>query len=178
MNNPGKLRVTTGTPGTTDCPTCDITLSSSAITLLIGPDVRLNAGGSVTLASFAASNTADFIARAGDLNLGFALIGNGLTGSAGRDVKLSDRVYADGALTLTAGRDFVATDSSPIHEGTAQPLTFTANRNLTLFLLETLGAVNLTATTGNITLNNDIGPHIIKQGRPQTSTPAISVSRR
>ncbi len=62
-----------------------------------------------------------------------------------------------------------------------QTLTFTANRNLTLFLLETLGAVNLTATTGNITLNNDIGGHIVNTSVPVVaadSTRATSVSRR
>lgn len=67
---------------------------------------------------------------------------------------------ASGPLTITAGRDILFGAASQIHVSNGQTLTFTANRNLTMYLLETLGAVNLTATTGNITLNNDIGPHI------------------
>jgi hypothetical protein len=42
----------------------------------------------------------------------------------------------------------------------------TAGQNVTLNLLETLGAVNITATNGNVTLNNDIGPHIFNTQSP------------
>ena len=162
VNGPGKLRITTGTPGTTDCPTCDISLSSSSFNATLGPNVVLNAGGSINLPLFSGGSLLDLTARSGDLNLGTGYFAN-ITGRAGRDVNLSGQLYI-GALALTAGRDIVATPSSPIHlEGA---LSMVAYRNLTLFLLETMGSVNLTATTGNITLNNDIGPHITSDGTP------------
>ena len=94
---------------------------------------------------------------------------NTFTGTAGRDVLLNNLLWvgsnpsaaaSGGPLTLTAGRDITAGSLSEIHL-TNGALTFTANRNLTLYLLETLKAVTLTATTGNILLNNDIGPHIV-----------------
>ena len=97
------------------------------------------------------------------MNLGLALIGNlDRPRRPGRDERWSGpavgrrRGHAHGRPRLRRHcqpRRFTSSNG--------QTLTFTANRNLTLFLLETLGAVNLTATTGNITLNNDIGPHII-----------------
>jgi hypothetical protein len=138
----------------------------------------LNAGGSINMADFK-SNTVDLTARSGDINFNTALIDNSLVASAGRDIVMNSLFWigpapnmaaASGPVTLTAGRDIVATATSPIHVSNGQTLTFTANRNLTLFLLETLGAVNLTATTGNITLNNDIGGHILNT----TSFPAFN----
>ena len=159
---PDKVRITTGTPGTLDCPTCDIYLTSGAIDTSLGPDVALNAGGSITLPAFKTTGTADLIARSGDLNLDHAFVYDGLVGSAGRDVNLNSLFWTvGGSLSLSAGRDFVTTATSPIHMSNGESLSLAANRNLTLFLIETLGAVSLTATTGNITLNNDIGPHII-----------------
>ena len=176
---PGKLRITTGTPGTTACPTCDINLTSSAFDTSLGPDVALNAGGSINLPAFRTTGTANFVARSGDLNLGKAFIDDGLVGSAGRDVNLSDLFWAvGGPLSLTAGRDFVTTADSPIHMSNGETLTMAAGRNLTLFLLETLGAVNLTATTGNITLNNDIGPHIVNNTGQPDFNPATRAWRR
>jgi filamentous hemagglutinin family protein len=166
---PSKVRITTGTPGTLDCPTCDINLSSTSFDRSIGPDVVLNAGGSVNLSN-ARTTTIDLTARSGDISLQEAFVNNTLTATAGRDVRLNNLLWlgsspsqppSGGPLAITAGRDIVTTANSPIHISNDQSLTFVANRNLTLFLLETLGAVSLTATTGNITLNNDIGPHII-----------------
>jgi filamentous hemagglutinin family protein len=168
VSAPGQLRVTTGTPGTLDCPTCDINISSGAYDASIGPDVVLNAGGSINMSPFK-TTTADMTARSGDINfLNMALINNTLVASAGRDFTTNSLLWvggppnaaSGGPLTITAGRDIVFGAASQIHVSNGQTLTFTANRNLTMFLLETLGAVNLTATTGNITLNNDIGPHI------------------
>lgn len=168
VSSPGKLRVTTGTPGTLDCPTCNIAVASSSYDASIGNDVAFNAGGSVVMPFFRAGS-ADFIARSGDVNVNNgAIVQNTFTGTAGRDVLLNNDLWVGagpggntgGPLTMTAGRDIVAGSSSQIHL-TNGALTFTANRNLTLYLLETLKAVTLTATTGNILLNNDIGPHIV-----------------
>jgi filamentous hemagglutinin family protein len=159
--SPGRLRVTTGTPGTTDCPSCDINLASDADAVpSIGPDVALNAGGSVNLSPVVVG-TLDVIARSGDVNFSH-LTADHLTAEAGRDVNLSDLFWmSSGAAALTAGRNIVTTASSPIHVSDAQTLTLTAGQNVTLNLLESLGALNITATNGNVTLNNDIGPHII-----------------
>jgi hypothetical protein len=158
---PGKLRITTGTPGTTDCPSCDIDLASDADAVpSIGPDVALNAGGSVNLSPVVVG-TLDVIARSGDVNFSH-LTADHLTAVAGRDVNLSDLFWmSSGAASLTAGRNIVTTASSPIHVSDAQTLTLTAGQNVTLNLLESLGALNITATNGSVTLNNDIGPHII-----------------
>jgi hypothetical protein len=171
---PNKLRITTGTPGTTDCPSCDISLASSAeVSSSIGHDVVLNAGGSVNLAT-ALADTLDATARAGDVNFS-QFTANQLTATAGRDVKLNDLFWmgntpeapvSGGPATLTAGRDIVTTASSPIHIGNGQTLTLNAGENVTLNLLETLGAVNITATSGNVTLNNYIGPHIVNTQSP------------
>lgn len=166
---PNKLRITTGTPGTLDCPTCDINLSSSAIGNELGPDVVLNAGGSVTLQPVRSTGDLTLTARSGDINFNQTLIKGQMTGTAGRDITLSELLWMGGSpsqqtiggpLSLTAGRDIVTTASTPIHISNGQTLTMVANRNLTLFILETLGAVSLTSTTGNITLNRDIGGHI------------------
>jgi filamentous hemagglutinin family protein len=167
VESPGKLRITTGTPGTLDCPTCDINVNG----LLIGPDVGLNAGGSVNLGD-AIGGTLALTARSGDVNIN-QLIADQLTATAGRDILLNALVWmgnsptqpaAGGPMTLTAGRDIVT--GSPIHISNGQTLTLTAAQNLTLNLLETLGAVNITATNGNVTLNNDIGPHIVNPLSP------------
>ncbi len=178
---PGKLRITTGTPdpnnptAATDCTTCNISTGG-----FIGPDVVLNAGGSINL-SGSSGKVLSLIARGdgigivgGDVNLGGLLLGDfgggQLTVNAGRDVNMSDLIWvgpkpgfsaASGPLSITAGRDIVTTANSPIHVSNNQPLTLSAGSNVTLNLLETLGPVSITATTGNITLNNDIGPHIV-----------------
>jgi hypothetical protein len=166
---PGQLRVTTGTPNTTDCQTCDISIASSNFDASIGPDVVLNAGGSVNMSAFQ-TTTADFTARSGNINLNnIAIIANAFTGVAGRDIVTNNLLWVGqppntvggGPLTLTAGRDIVTGASSQIHVSNGQTATFTANRNLTLYTVETLGALNFTATTGNITLNTDIGGHIL-----------------
>lgn len=166
---PGHLHVTTGTPNTTDCPTCDISITSSAFDASIGPDVVLNAGGSINMSAFK-TTTADFTARSGDIKLDdIAIFSNSFVGTAGRDILTNNLLWVGqppnavggGPLTLTAGRDIFTGASSQIHVSNGQTATFTANRNLTLYTLETLGAVDLTATTGNITLNTDIGGHIV-----------------
>ena len=178
VNSPGQLRVTTGTPNTLNCPTCNINISSSSYDRSIGPDVVLNAGGSINMDDFK-SNTVGLTARSGDINLKTSLIDNSLVASAGRDIVMHSLFWigpapnvaaASGPVTLTAGRDIVTGANSPIHVSNGQALTFAANRNLTLFVLETLGAVSLTATTGNVTLNNDIGGHIVNG----TSWPAFN----
>ena len=168
VSAPDLLRVTTGTAGTLDCPTCNINLSSSSPALGIGQDVVLNAGGSVNLANVLAG-TLNVTARNTDVN--FSQTGaDQVTATAGRDVNLTDLFWngslpnsamSGGPLTLTAGRDIVTTVSSPIHVSNGQTMTLSVGRNVTLNTLETLGAVNITATSGNITLNNDIGPHIV-----------------
>jgi filamentous hemagglutinin family protein len=170
VDNPPVVEITTGTPGTTDCPSCDITLTSSGIGSFIGNQVTLNAGGSIHLPGFRTTDL-NLTARSGDINLlGLANVSSSLTGSAGRDISMNGLVWlgaapdqqtTGGPLTLSAGRDIVAAATAPIHISNGQPMTMTAGRNLTLFLLETLGAVSLAATAGNITLNNDLGPHII-----------------
>jgi hypothetical protein len=73
---------------------------------------------------------------------------------------------ASGAFSVTAGRDIITNSYSPIHVSNGQALTLTAARNVTLNLLETLGPVTITATNGNIILNNDIGPHITNPQSP------------
>jgi filamentous hemagglutinin family protein len=152
---PGSLRITTGTPGTTDCPTCDINTGG-----FLGPDVVLNAGGSINLTASEAG-TVILTARSGDVNLDKVNVDQ-LAADAGRDVNLSDIVWVDGLpLSLTAGRDIVTTAMSPIHVSAGQSMTFTAGRDVILNVIETLGPVSISATTGDITLNNDIGPHII-----------------
>ena len=158
---PDTLRITTGTPGTTDCPSCDITLASSADGgSAIGHDVALNAGGSVNL-SDAQAGTLNVVARSGDINFS-RLDANQVTAVAGRDVNLGGRFWiSGGGPSLTAGRNIVTTVNSPIHIDFGQPLTLTAGQDVTLNLLESLGALNITATNGNVTLNNDIGPHIL-----------------
>jgi filamentous hemagglutinin family protein len=174
---PGKLRITTGTPGTTDCPACDINLASDADAVpSIGPDVALNAGGSVNL-SPAVVGTLDVTARSGDINFSH-LTADHLTATAGRDVNLTDQFWmSSGAASLTAGRNIVTTASSPIHVSDGQTLTLTAGQNVTLNLLESLGALNITATNGNVTLNNDIGPHIINNtGEPDFNPSDLGVA--
>ena len=173
VESPGKLRITTGTPdpnnptAATDCTGCNISTGG-----FIGPDVVLNAGGSINL-SDSSGTVLSLIARAGDVNLGRLLLGafggGQLTVNAGQDVNMSGLIWvgpqpsssaASGPVSVTAGRDIATTASSPIHVSNGQNLTLDAGRNVTLNLLETLGPVNITATAGNITLNNDIGPHI------------------
>ncbi len=169
VNNPGRLRVVTGTPGTTDCATCDITLTSSSFDSSIGSDVVMNAGGSIDMTSgFLSRGDVTLIARSGDVLLDVATVRGSFVAMAGRDVVMNARVWVGagpggttgGDLTVTAGRDIVSTANTEIHL-TNGDLTFVANRNLTMYLLETLGNVSLTATTGNVTLNNDIGPTIL-----------------
>ncbi|HUR35888.1 MAG TPA: filamentous hemagglutinin N-terminal domain-containing protein [Vicinamibacterales bacterium] len=170
VDNPNIVNVTTGTPNTLDCPTCNITLSSNGVGSYIGNVVTLNAGGTINLPGFR-TTTLNLTARSGDINLqSHAEISNSFVGTAGRDVLINGLLWMGGApnayntggpLTLTAGRDIIAASvNAPIHISNSQTVTMTANRNLALFILETLGAVNLTATTGNITLNKDLGPHI------------------
>ena len=166
---PDKVRITTGTPGTLDCPTCDIYLTSGAIDTSLGPDVALNAGGSINAPGIQDDRHRRFIARSGDLNLDHAFVYDGLVG-VGRERRQSEQSVLDSrGLAVPVGRPGLR------HYGQRLPFTcrmeractLAANRNLTLFLIETLGAVSLTATTGNITLNNDIGPHIINStGQP------------
>ena len=87
------------------------------------------------------------------------------------------RLAGAGPLTLSAGRDIVAASAAAIHVSNSQLLILTAARDLTLFRVETLGAVNLTATTGNITLNNDIGPHIVNNtGLPDFNPADLGVA--
>jgi filamentous hemagglutinin family protein len=169
VSAPNRLRITTGTPGTLDCPTCNISLSSSSIVASIGPDVVLNAGGSVNLSTIL-GGTFDFTARNYDVNFNSQVTSDRLTATAGRDINLAGLFWvgntpgqaaSGGPLTLTAGRNIVTTVNSPIHVGNVQPLTLTAGQDLTLNILEALGPVSFTSTNGNITLNNDIGPHII-----------------
>lgn len=181
---PNKLRITTGTPdpnnptAATDCTSCNINTGG-----FLGPDVVLNAGGSVNLSPIFLTGALTAIARAGDVNLNQTVIDNVLTISAGRDVKLNaggcstidfgvlcglvwvgpnpNSGAASGPLSMTAGRDILTDAFSPIHISNGQALTLTAGRNLTLNLLETLGPVSLSATTGSIVLQNDIGAHIV-----------------
>ena len=162
---PDRLRITTGTPATLDCATCDITLLSNYFDGSIGPDVVVNAGGSITLPNDFRTVTAEFTARSGDINLdNLAMVNDRFTGTAGRDINLGGMLWLGGGpLALTAGRD-IAGPALGIHVSNSQLATFIANRHLTLFTLETLGAVSLTATTGNITLNTDIGGHIVNGG--------------
>jgi hypothetical protein len=149
VTGPGQLHVTTGTPNTTDCPTCDISITSGAYDASIGPDVVLNAGGSINMSAFK-TTTADFTARSGDINLwnSDAIISNTFTGTAGRDILINSLLWlgqppnavGGGPLTLTAGRDIFTGASSQIHVSNGQTATFTASRNLTLYTFETLGA--------------------------------------
>jgi filamentous hemagglutinin family protein len=171
--HPNRLRITTGTPPALDCTTCDITLISSDAPGTIGPDVVLNAGGSINMPSRFETVTADFTARSGDINLNdIAFVTNTFTGTSGRDINLGSTVWlgplpgtpGGGPLTLTAGRDITAAATAPIHIGNSQLATFIANRNISLFTVETLGAVSITSNAGNITLNTDIGGHIINGG--------------
>ena len=165
-----RLRVTTGTPGTADCPTCNIDLFAPS--QMIGSDAALNAGGSVNLSDISVGRL-DATARTGDVNFGFVLAGQ-LTANAGRDINLSKLFWVADGVVLNAGRNFVTTADSPLHIGHVsggQTMMVTAGQDLTLNLLETLGPVNLTATAGNITLNNDIGPHIINTGMPPDFNP-------
>jgi filamentous hemagglutinin family protein len=171
VGSSSRLRITTGTPGTSDCPTCDINLTSSHYMGYLGPDTILNAGGSVNLPPVVSGGTLVVIARSGDANLQMVLLSDELDVTAGRDVSLTDLVWIGnspqdtdvygGPLTLTAGRDILTTASSPIHVSNGQELTLTAGRNVILNLIETLGPVTISATSGDITLNNDIGPHIL-----------------
>jgi filamentous hemagglutinin len=180
VDNPGSVQITTGTPGTTDCPACDITLTSNGVGNFIGNQVTLNAGGSIHLPSFRTTDL-NLTARSGDINLqGFAIASSSLTGSAGRDVAMNGLVWLGGQpdqqniggpLTLSAGRDIVAASTFGIHVSNSQPLAMTAGRNLTLFIVETLGAVNLTAG-GAIVLNNDLGPHIVNNTGAPDFNPA------
>ncbi|HUQ69088.1 MAG TPA: hypothetical protein VM165_06185, partial [Planctomycetaceae bacterium] len=168
VDNPPIVNITTGTPNTLSCPTCNITLTSNGVGSFIGGVVTLNAGGSIIQPGFRAT-TLDFTARSGDVNLqGIAIVSNSFVAAAGRDVVLNNLLWMGGSpgqntggpLTFTAGRDIATSVTAPIHISNAQTVTMTANRNLELYILETLGAVNLTATTGNITLHKDLGPHI------------------
>jgi len=177
----GKLRVTTGTPGTLDCPTCNITVTSGALFNAIGPDVALNAGGSIIMPTFSSTGTVDFIARSGDIDLQSLFVSNAFTANAGRDLLMHNKVWMGGdpnnqniggPMTLTAGRDILMVGDFPIHISNHQTLTLGANRNIDLALIETLGAVNLTATTGNITLSHDIGAHVFNP----TAWPAFNPS--
>jgi hypothetical protein len=202
VNSPSKLRITTGTPdpnnptAETDCPTCDITARG----FFLGPDVVINAGGSVNIPNFI-GGTVSLIARAGDVNLNQAVVSNMLTLSAGRDVKLNaagcssidSGAYCglvwvgpgpggsatSGPFTVTAGRDIITDDYSPIHISNAQTMTLisgdrVAGGDVTLNLLETLGAVNITAKTGNITLIQPIGPAITPAFDPDPNHNGVS----
>jgi filamentous hemagglutinin family protein len=181
---PSKLRITTGTPdpnqptAATDCTLCDISSRG-----LLGPDVVLNAGGSINLSNFRGDDTVTLIARAGDVNINQAIVDNLFTISAGRDVRMNaagcstfgplgehcglvrvgptPNVSAtSGPLSVSAGRDIMTDAFSPIHVSNGQAFTLAAGRNVALSLLESLGPVSITASTGSITLNNPIGPHI------------------
>ena len=162
---PGSLRITTGTPGTTDCPTCDINTGG-----LIGTDVVLNAGGSVNLSKTEAVNWSlgeppaqlFLTARSGDVNLLSETLADHLTADAGRDVNVNDILWiARSPLSLTAGRDIVTAPTAPIHVSNGDSLTLAAGRDVLLNVIETLGPVSISAASGSITLNNDIGPHIV-----------------
>ncbi len=179
---PDKLRITTGTPNTLDCPTCDINLGSTADgSPSIGPDVVLNAGGSVNL-SPVLGNVLTITARSGDINFSDTSMGT-ITATAGRDITvgvdptdLTTRLWTGGPVTLTAGRNIVA--NSPIQFVTVpgNTLTLTAGQNVTMNLLQSLGAVNITATGGNVTLYNDIGPHIPVFNPSDLGVASLSIS--
>ena len=171
--NPAILRVTTGTPNTLDCPTCNITVNSLAFDGSIGADVVLNAGGSVVMPFFKAG-TATFIARSGDVSLDNSYVGNSFTIQAGRDLVSNSVLWVGsaptqsfgGPLSITVGRDIALGTASQVHVGNGQSVTMVAGRNLQMYLLEALGAVSLTATTGDITVGDlthltDIGASVL-----------------
>lgn len=184
---PDKLRITTGTPdpnnptASTDCTDCNIATGG-----FLGPDVVLNAGGSVTVGNFIGDNNVSLIARDKDVNINQAIVDNMLTISAGRDVKMdaagctSPGLFGEhcglvwvgsdpfnspsgGPLSVTAGGDIITTTNSPIHVSNNQAITLSAGGKVILNLLEALGPVSITAATGNITLIEPIGPTIINE---------------
>jgi hypothetical protein len=161
---PGKLRITTG------CATCDIATGG-----FVGPDVVLNAGGTINAESiiYTGATGAVTLLAGKDVNLlgsntfadATAFNASNLTVNAGGNVNMGADLYStiwlrSGPLAITAGGNITTTANSPIHISDGASLTFSAGGNVTLNLLETLGPVSITSTTGNLTLNNDIGPHI------------------
>ncbi|MEQ1727550.1 MAG: hypothetical protein ABL982_04140, partial [Vicinamibacterales bacterium] len=160
LHSPTKVRVTTGTPGTNDCPTCNVTLVSDDTHggNSLGPDTIVNAGGSVSLGAFFAG-VLQIIARAGDITLD-RLGALDLSLDAGRDVNLTKRTDS-GPISLRAGRDINTTVNSPITLWALEGLTVSAGRNVTLHLVQMMGPASITAETGNITLNNPLGPHVV-----------------
>jgi filamentous hemagglutinin family protein len=178
---PDKLRITTG------CTTCDINTGN-----FVGPDVVLNAGGTINAESIVwlgASGSVTLLAGK-DVNLrgsntfsdATAFNASNLTVVAGGNVNMGTDLYStiwlrNGPLSITAGGNITTTANSPIHISNGASLTFTAGGNLTLNLLETLGPVSLTATTGSMTLNNPIGPHIINlTGEPDFNPSDLGVA--
>ena len=178
VDAPTQLRVTTGTPGTLDCPTCNIAVTSTGLTDEIGKDVVLNAGGSITTGTMRATN-ATFIARSGDVNLGWSQVFGSFTIQAGRDLVANSVLWlgtntnqeTSGPLSITAGRDIAFGSSARVHVGNAQSVTMVAGRNLQLYLLEALGAVSLTATVGNITVGDESHPTDIGATITSTANP-------
>lgn len=147
VEGPGKLRITTLSP------TGNISTGG-----FIGDDVMLSAGGNVNLStSFAGAVS---LHAGSDVNIATVDV-RSLVIEAGNNANLNTPAQTtwinDGGLSVTAGRDINAT--RPIHVPNSNVLTLAAGQNLTTGIIETLGPVHLSATTGNVTLNNDIGPH-------------------
>lgn len=154
VDRPGQLRLTTG------CAECDIFTGR-----LMGPDVILNAGGSIILER--PSNDPQTLAF--DLTAGRDVIldGNSILAQpsihAGRDVLLTGGGplwILNGSITFTAGRDILVGPNRPVRMPDAASLNWNAGRNVTLHRLISLGPVSISALAGSITLNNPIGPAI------------------
>jgi hypothetical protein len=124
----------------------------------LGPDTIVNAGGSVSLGTFFAG-VLQLIARAGDITID-RLGALTLSLDAGRDVNLTQRTDG-GPISLRAGRDVNTSVNSPITLFELEGLTVSAGRNVTLHLVQMMGPASITADTGNITLYNPLGPHVI-----------------
>jgi hypothetical protein len=136
----------------------------------LGPDVNIYAGRDINLTSVYESGTL-MLTAGRDVNFDVLdIVGIGVTAGRNIDFGTGDTRFATawlngGDLTATSTGGNIAfgstTDYSAVHIGGGKNLTLNAYGSVELGILETLGAVGITAQTGNITLRNDIGPPVL-----------------
>ena len=143
------------------CAACDVGFEAEKN---LGTITTINAGGTVELGDTRGGSVA--LTAGLDAFVRY-LDAAQLSVVAGNDIQLgknkNETVWIrSGPLSLIAGNDIITTIDSPIRVANNQPTTMHAGGALSLYYIETLGAMDLKATTGNVTLATPLGAHMNK----------------